>query len=92
LRPYWGYEAIQLASATRQNCDCCQPDGWLARDGVPQRLAILDVDVRIVTGPAHRHIDLLLIDELLTAHGIDVDDYAIDVGALGMAGEVEAQS
>jgi hypothetical protein len=55
-------------------------------------LAILDVDVRIVTGPAHRHIDLLLTDELLTAHGIDVDDYAIDVGALGMACEVEAQS
>ena len=59
-------------------------DGLLqiARCRAPQRREVVRVDSSVVARAAQRHVKLLAIHELSTASGVDVDDDAIDRGAL----------
>ncbi len=65
--------------------DRVERDGLLqiARCSAPQRRAVVRVDSSVVARAAQRDVELLTIHELGAASGIDVDDDAIDRGALG---------
>ena len=63
-------------------------DGFVCggRDCARQRFARIGEVQRIVAGAAERDIELLTIDKLAAARGVDVDENAIDLGTLASMG------
>src|SRR6266446_1000097 len=51
---------------------------WIAGHAATQRLHVIGVKVCIKAGATHRYVELSGVDEPIAAHGVNVDDDAIN--------------